>query len=250
MIRIMPILFLIIWLSAAPVLAQEQHMTCGVATGFPPYQFAIDDQPAGFDVDVAKAVCAKLGASPRFEQGAWDDVVSMLLFGRVDMIVGMEVNAFRHEYFEFSAPYTKRYDVVFVPVNSTVTRVEDLFGLVITGDRHSFVELLWKKEGIHHKIRIMQARSKEESMDLLARGETTAAIMPLGVGKYLARQRGLKIRVLLSPDPGSDVAIALRKGQPELLERINAALRDIEAEGELKALTRKWFSDNNPKKQE
>jgi ABC-type amino acid transport substrate-binding protein len=250
MIRTLPLLFLILFLRSGLGLAQEQHLACGVATGFPPYQFAIDGEPAGFDVDVAKAVCARLDASARFEQDDWDNVVSMLLFGRVDMVVGMEVNDFRHEYFEFSAPYAKRHDVVFVSANSTVASVEDLFGLVITGDRHSFVELLWKKEGFHHKIRIMQAKTKEESMDLLARGETAAAIMPLEVGKYLARQRGLKVRVLMNPDPGSEVAIALRKGQPELLKRINEALREMQSEGELSALSRKWFSGTAAQRQE
>jgi len=249
MIRTLHLLLLIFFLSTGLGLAQE-HMTCGVATGFPPYQFAIDGEPAGFDVDVAKAVCARLDASARFEQGEWDNVVSMLLFGRIDMVVGMEVNTFRHEYFEFSTPYAKRHDVVFVSANSTVTSVEDLFGLIITGDRHSFVELLWKKEGIHHKIRIMQAKTKEDSMDLLARGETTAAIMPLEVGKYLAKQRGLKIRVLMSPDPGSEVAIALRKGQPELLKRINEALLEMQTDGELSALSRKRFSNTTTQRQE
>jgi ABC-type amino acid transport substrate-binding protein len=170
----------------------------------------------------------------------------MLLFGRIDMIVGMEVNAFRHDYFDFSTPYAKRHDVVFVCANSTVTSVEDLFGLVITGDRHSFVELHWKERGIFQKIRIMQVGSKEESLDLLARGETAAAIMPREVGKYLAALRGLEIRTLSNPDPGSDIAIALRKGHPELLGRINAALRDLQADGELDALARKWFSGEPP----
>jgi ABC-type amino acid transport substrate-binding protein len=244
MIRVLPTLVLIICLCAVSGQAQELHMTCGVATGFPPYQFVIDDKPAGFDVDVAKAVCGRLGALSRFEQGKWDDVVSMLLFGKIDMVVGMEVNAFRHEYFDFSRPYAKRHDVVFVAADSTVTRVEDLFGLIITGDRHSFVELHWKEQGIHQKIRIMQVGSKEESMDLLARGETAAAIMPLEVGKYLAAMRGLEIRTLGNPDPGSDVAIALRKGNPELLGSINEVLRDLQADGELDALARKWFSEN------
>ncbi|MBE1426176.1 ABC-type amino acid transport substrate-binding protein [Desulfomicrobium macestii] len=245
MIRILSSLVLIICLGSVSGLAQES-LTCGVAIGFPPYQFAIDDEPAGFDVDVAKAVCARLGVAARFKQGKWDDVINMLLFDRIDMVVGMEVNAFRHGYFEFSTPYATRHDVVFVLANSTVSRVEDLFGLVITGDRHSFVELRWKEVGIHQKIRIMQTGSKEESMDLLARGETAAAIMPLEVGKYLAALRGLEIRTLINPDPGSDVAIALRKGHPELLSRINGALRDLQAEGKLDALARKWFSSTAP----
>jgi ABC-type amino acid transport substrate-binding protein len=245
MIRIFSSLVLIICLGSVSGLAQES-LTCGVAIGFPPYQFAIDGEPAGFDVDVAKAVCARLGVSARFNQGKWDDIINMLLFDRIDMVVGMEVNAFRHGYFEFSTPFATRHDVVFVTANSTATSVEDFFGLVISGDRHSFVELRWKEVGIHKKIRIMQTGSKEEAMDLLARGKTAAAIMPLEVGKYLAAKRDLEVRVLINPDPGSDVAIALRKGHPELLRRINEALRNLQAEGELDALARKWFSGPAP----
>ena len=240
MIRIV-LLCLIILLNAGPAMSQAQDMICGIATGFPPYQFSLDGQAAGFDVEVATAVCARLGVRARFEQTSWDDVLNMLRFGKIDMVAGMEVNRFRGEYFEFSSPYATRHDVIFVPANSTVATVEDLFGQVITGDRHSFVELLWKDQGIYRNFRIMQTKTKEESMDLLAMGQTMAAIMPLQVGEYLARERGIDIRVLANPDPGSDVAIALRIGQPELLQKINQALWDMEKDGELAALKAKWF---------
>jgi ABC-type amino acid transport substrate-binding protein len=243
MSRILLPLCLIILVSAGSAMPQEQNMICGVATGFPPYQFTLDGKAAGFDVDVAAAVCARLGVRARFEQGNWDNVLNMLRFGRIDMVAGMEINTFRSAYFEFSNPYATRHDVIFVSANSTATTVEDLFGQVITGDRHSYVELLWKDQGIYRNFRIMQTKTKEESMDLLAMGQTMAAIMPLQVGKYLARERGIKVRVLANPDPGSDVAIALRMGQPELLEKINQALWDMNEEGELTALKAKWFEE-------
>lgn len=225
--------------------AQEQSLSCGVATGFPPYQFTLDDEPAGFDVDVAKAVCARLEHEAVFVQRNWDDIVNMLLFGRIDLVAGMEVNVFRFDYFEFSVPYAKRHDVVFVPANSTVAEVENLFGRIVTGDRHSFVELHWKELGIYKNIRIMQTATKAESMALLVEGKAAAAIMPLEVGWYLATEQGIDVRVLSNPDPGSDVAIALRKGQPWLLQKINDALRDMEADGELIALQRKWFCEQS-----
>ena len=241
MTRVLAAFFWLIFLLPGPAMAQGRSMICGVATGFPPYQFTLDGQPAGFDVDVARAVCDRLGQEALFEQQNWDDIVSMLLFGRIDLVAGMEVNAFRFDYSEFSIPYAKRHDAVFVPANSTVSCVEDLFGRVITGDRHSFVELHWKEQGIYQNIRVMQTRTKQESMDLLAQGKTAAAIMPLEVGWYLAAEQGIEVRVLDDPDPGSDVAIALRKGQPDLLQKINEALRDMELKGEIEALRRKWF---------
>ncbi|MDO9584491.1 MAG: transporter substrate-binding domain-containing protein [Desulfomicrobium sp.] len=245
MTRVLTIFAMFVFLIPGSVPAQEQSLSCGVAAGFPPYQFTLDGEPTGFDVDVARAVCARLGKEAIFEQRNWDDVVNMLLYGRIDLVAGMEVNDFRFDYFEFSTPYAKRHDVVFVPANSTVAGVEDLFGLIITGDRHSFLELHWKEQGIFQNIRIMQTGTKEESMTLLGQGRTAAAIMPLEVGWYLAAQQGIDVRVLVNPDPGSDVAIALRKGQPELLLKINDALRDMEAEGELDALQRKWFCSEN-----
>lgn len=245
MTRVLTVLAVLIFLLPGPAMTQEQSLSCGVATGFPPYQFSKDGKPAGFDVDVARAVCARLGKEALFEQRNWDDVVSMLLFGRIDLVAGMEVNAFRFDYFEFSIPYAKRHDAVFVPANSTVNSVQDLFGRVITGDRHSFVELHWKEMGIYQNIRVMQTGTKQESMALLAQGKTAAAIMPLEVGWYLAAEQGIEVRVLDNPDPGSDVAIALRKGQPHLLQKINDALRDMEIKGELEALQRKWFHANN-----
>ncbi len=238
--RCLKILVLLLALSPGFATAGEE-LRCGVASGFPPYQFSLDGEPAGFDVDVARAVCARLGLTPRFEQGDWDNVINLLRFGSLDIIVGMEVNAFRGELFDFSAPYATRHDVVFVLANSTASREEDLFGGVVTGDRHSFVELHWQERGIHRNIRVTQTGTKAEAMQSLAEGRSLAAIMPLEVGRHLAREQGLAVRVLLEPDPGSDVAIALPKDRPELRQRLNEALEALRAGGELESLARTWF---------
>ena len=238
---------LVLFLALNPgAAAAGGELRCGVASGFPPYQFNQDGEPAGFDVDVARAVCARLGLTPRFEQGDWDNVINLLRFGSLDVIVGMEVNAFRGDLFDFSAPYSTRHDAVFVLSNSTATREEDLFGGVVTGDRHSFVELHWQERGIHRNIRVTQTGTKAEAMQSLAEGRSLAAIMPLEVGRHLAREQGLAVRVLLEPDPGSGVAIALPKGRTELLQRLNGALEALRADGELESLARKWFDPPTP----
>lgn len=228
-------------LNANPASAQEQAVSCGIASGFPPYQFVLAGEPTGFDVDVARAVCARLELNVSFTQAEWENVLNMLRFGKVDFIAGMEVNSFRSDYFDFTAPYSKRHDVVFVPADSTLSTVEDLFGRIITGDRHSFVELQWMEQGIYNKIRIMQTKTKAEAMTLMAQGQSVAAIMPMEVGRYLAKEMGIKVRVLINPDPGSEVAFALRKDQPELKRKMDMALEEIRASGELDALALKWF---------
>ncbi|MBM9532061.1 transporter substrate-binding domain-containing protein, partial [Desulfoprunum benzoelyticum] len=59
MIRIVFLVWLSLLLSAGPALPRDHALICGVAAGFPPYQFTRDGQAAGFDVEVAAAVCAR-----------------------------------------------------------------------------------------------------------------------------------------------------------------------------------------------
>lgn len=226
------------WVS--PVYAQT--LVCGLATGFPPYQFQEQDRPAGFDVEVIRLIAKRTGLDIQLRQDKWDDVINFLRFGKIDCVIGMEINPLRTRYFDFTVDYYKRHDVVFVRAdNPNVNRVEDLFSRVISGDRHSFVETYWRGLGIIQKMRVMQPESKEKAMQLLFDGRTEAAIMPRGVGVYLAKKLNLKVRILDSPDPGSPVAIAVKKGNVALQAMLNHGLQSLIKDGEIDRLYRQWF---------
>lgn len=230
--------FLVI--KAGPVFPDE--LVCGVATGYPPYQFQENGLVTGFDADVARLVFSRLNMEFRFKQEKWDDVFALLRLGEIDLIVGMEINEARKPFFEFSKEYYHRHDVVFIRAdNNDVKSVEDLYEQIITGDRHSSVEILWQKKGIKEKIRIMETESKETSMKLLYEGKTKAAIMPEAVGYYLAKQIGLNVKILDSPDQGSPVAIAVKKKNTGLMKILDKALQELIAEGEIDRLYKKWF---------
>lgn len=227
-----------LWIS--PLYAQP--LVCALANGFPPYQFQEQGRPAGFDVEVIQLIAKRTGLDIQLRQDKWDDVINFLRFGKIDCVIGMEINALRARYFDFTVEYYKRRDVVFVRAdNPNVSRVEDLFGRVISGDRHSFVETYWRELGMIQKIRVMQPESKEKAMQLLLEGRTEAAIMPRGVGVYLAKKMNFKVRVLDSPDPGSPVAIAVKKGNVTLQAMLNHGLKSLVKDGEIDRLYRQWF---------
>lgn len=222
--------------------AFPKDLVCGIATGYPPYQFQENGIVTGFDADVARLVFSRVNLKFTFMQEKWDDVIAMLRLGEIDVIVGMEINELRKPFFEFSKEYYHRNDVVFIRAdNMDIKRVEDLYEQIITGDRHSSVEIIWDKKGIKEKIRIMQTENKEESMKLLYEKKTKAAIMPEAVGYYLAKQIGLRVKILDSPDPGSPVAIAVKKKNKELIKILDKALQELIAEGEIDKLYKKWF---------
>lgn len=232
--------------STARAATRTDKLICGVATGFPPYQFTENGQPVGFDVDVARAVTRQLGVELMIYQDSWDTVLNHLRLHRIDCIAGMEINPFRQVMFNMSTPYTVRHDVLFVREDSRFMRKEELYGHIVSGDRHSFIELLWKEEGTYSRFRIMQTRTKAEAMHLLKENKTQGAIMPFQVGEFLAEKEGMAVRVLYAPDPGSPVGLAVNKNRDDLLRRLEQALQSIRGTGELQQLQRKWLRPETP----
>lgn len=61
----------------------------------------------GFDVDVAKAVAAKLGVKPQFITTEWSGIIAGLQAGKFDVIVNqVTITPQRKEILDFSQPYT------------------------------------------------------------------------------------------------------------------------------------------------
>ncbi|KPD22054.1 transporter substrate-binding domain-containing protein [Idiomarina zobellii] len=213
----------------------------GLATGYPPYQFAENGELTGFDVDVTKAVFNYLNKEYTLHQHDWDNVVSLLRFGELDMAMGMEQTTIRQQYFDFSSPYYNRVTTLFVLDNeSSPESVRGLVGKRISGDRHSVLEAHLQDIGLDNAIRINQASSKAEAMNQLAMGEVEAVIMPEAVGRYLAKQLDINVRVLWQPDINVPVGFAVKAGSDELLNQLNKALEALENNGELDQIRRRW----------
>ncbi|QDF74778.1 MULTISPECIES: transporter substrate-binding domain-containing protein [Shewanella] len=235
---------LLLCLSLTALAQQTPPTRCGVATGFPPYQFSLNGETTGFDADVARLIFKRLSLPFQFRQQAWDLVFNELRFGDIEVIAGMEVNALRAKFFEFTQPYYHRYDVIFIlEDNQQITKLEDLHNEFVSGDRHSYIETHWKELGTLYDFRIIGTQSKEKSMQMLKEGRIQAAIMPKAVGFYLARQMGIKVKILDNPDPGSPVAFAVKRGNQALLTQIDTALGILIAEGEIQRLYEKWFPE-------
>ena len=74
---------------------------------YPPFNFkdAKTGQLAGYDVDVAKAVAAKLGLKPEFVTTEWSAILAGLASGKYDLIVSqVGITPKREQAFDFSQP--------------------------------------------------------------------------------------------------------------------------------------------------
>ncbi|AVJ56705.1 hypothetical protein C5610_10665 [Idiomarina sp. OT37-5b] len=235
--RLLPIALILLGISQ-PAAADTQ---AGMATGYPPYQFFYQGELTGFDVAVINAIYAKLDEPLELNQYDWDNVVSLLRYGELDIAIGMEATAIRQQYFDFSTPYYERRPTLFIlSSNQQIENVRDLIGKRISGDRHSALETHLVELGLRDAIRIEQASSKKEAMAQLAVGEVEAVIMPQRVAHYLAAQYGLELKILWQPKEVTPVAMAVNKGNQELLNKLNQALAALEQDGTLDRLRKQW----------
>lgn len=222
----------------------KKSYDCGLSDGYPPYQFKNKKgEIKGFDAEVIRLIFHKAEKEIVFHQMNWDDVVGMLWFtDKLDCAGGMEINEARKKLFDFTSPFYSRKIAVFIHSDETIIKkLEDLEGKKITGDRHSSIEKLLNETGIKTKIRIKKAKSKEDSMRLLKTREFSAMIAPKEVGLYLAKQLNVSVKILVESEEESPVAIAVKKGDLQLLNLLDNALQELIKEGEIQKLYQDWF---------
>lgn len=221
--------------------AAAEKLRCGMAEGFSPFQSLQRGVPAGFDVAVLQQVAQKAQFDLELVAGRWDDMVARARLGQFDCVVGMEITPARQAWFDFSRPYYQRHGNVFVlQRNERYRDLADLVGQIIAGDRDSVLERELSARGIKKLIRVRETPSKEASMRLLRDGEVAAVVMPDAVAYSLAAGLGIAIRPLQQISlPGAPVSIAVRRGNNELLRRLDTSLAELLAGGQIGASWRK-----------
>ncbi len=224
------------------LLSQEPLVyNCGIATGFPPYQYINKKgQRAGLDVEIAELVFKTAGLKVNFLQDDWEKLLFNLFHKRkgIDMLCGAEVTIERQRHLDFSLPYFNRRTVLFTLKDSPVNKVGDLYGKIVTGDLHSSFE---QKLGDKKKyIRVTKTVSKEESFTKLKEKKVVAVIAPMEVGIYLAKELGVEVKIIDENDVGTPVSIAVKKGDGKLLNTINTTLAKLIKSGQINKILKKY----------
>lgn len=220
-------LFLLLIISRGLLFADTSY-NCGLALGFPPYQYQNSSlKPSGFDFEVSQALFKTAGLKVSYTQEPWDDILFSIMNHekKIDILCGVEINDLRKKALEFTIPYYSRKIAIFVKKYSDINKVDDLLGKTITGDRHSSVDALLEKNS--NKIRIRQTKTKEESFTFLKDSKVDAVIAPLEVGVFLSKEMNIPIKTIYISDSGTPVAFAVKKGDSELLKKLNLAMKDL-----------------------
>jgi cystine transport system substrate-binding protein len=210
---------------------------------YPPFNFkdGKTGQLAGYDVDVAKLVCARLGVKPEFVTTEWAAILAGLGAGKYDVIVSqVGITPRRLQAFDFSQPYTYSAPQLIVRRNEAATykSLADLKGRTVgVGQGSVFEQQVRAVPGIEVK----SYPAAPENLQDLAFGRIDAALNDSLMVAYLLKNSQLPIRAGARVGAVERMGIAFRKGNPKFHAAVDQALDAARADGSLRQVSLKWF---------
>ena len=220
-------------------------LTMATNAEFPPYEFYDGDTVVGIDAEIAAVIAEKLGMELEIVDTAFDSIITAIVAGKYDIgMAGMTVTDERLEEVNFSDSYATGVQVVIVKDGSEITTVDDLTGdknytigvqTGTTGDLYSTWDI--EDEGLGTVSRFNKGADAVEALKI---GKVDCVIIDNEPAKaFVAESSDLKI--LDTAYAEEQYAIAVSKENPELLENINKALKELTEDGTLQKIVDKYI---------
>ncbi len=218
----------------------------GTEPTFPPFEMVDENNEIiGFDIELIKAIAEDQGFEVEIQSLGFDGLIAAVQSGNIDIIAsGLSIDEERKKSIDFSEPYIEAGLALAVQDNNdTINGVDDLEGKVVavqigTTGAGKADELL--KEGIIKDIK--HFNTVDVVMMELINGGVDAVINDLPVTEaYMAQQPG-KIKVVGDVLESDAYGFGVRKNNEELLNKINAGLKNVIESGKYDELLEKYFN--------
>jgi len=222
-------------------------LVIGIDAAFPPHQY-LDERgdPAGFDVELARAVAAVEGLEVSFLAGPWDEVRSALERGEIDAIPGVVRTEELEQTLDFTVPTVLAEHVLFVRRDATIRDLRDLAGQRVAVERSHFWHVRLRER--YPEVTPVVTSAPDVALQMLEAGEVEAAILLQYQGLYFVREHDLaNVRSAGPPLDLSRYRFAVSEGHDTLLAKLNDGLARVWVEGTYDRLWDAWFGVLHPK---
>lgn len=216
---------------------------------YPPYELVDKNgQPAGFTVDLLRAIAEVMGMKVDIRLGDWAQRHDDLANGKIDMTLGMNNSERRDRIFDFTSPHTIVQQAIFARKGSpVVSSLEGLRGKKVILHRNGIMHERLKYLGFEKDL--IFADTPAGTLRLLASGEGDYALVALLPGMYIIRENKLTNLVPVARNVASyKFSFAVREGNTELLSRLNEGLAILKKTGQYQAIYDKWLGVLEPQR--
>ena len=214
----------------------------GTNAEFPPFEYMNDKkQPEGFDIAMIKEIGKRMGKKVEIKNMEFKSLIGAMESDSINAIIaGMTKTEKREKAVDFSDSYYTTNQAIILKKDSKITKLAQLDGKKIgvqqgtTGDIYSTDDF-----GDDNVERFNKGM---EAVQALQQGKIDAVIIDNQPAKtFVEENEGLKI--LETSYVEEDYALAIKKGNDDLVKKVNDAIKELKEDGTFDKIVAKYITD-------
>lgn len=226
-----------------PLTLKAGVLLAGSDVAFPPMEFSDGkDGYLGFDVDLCTALAKKLGLELEVVPTPWDKLISALQADRFDMIMSaMKITEDAQAQITFTDPYLPGILAISAPISAPIVDAAGLAGKIVGVQVDTTAQS--EVEKIQGVKEIRKYGTILEAFQDLAAGHIDCVVNDEPVNAYIIENNPEYKEKLSNTGKivtAHDYAYGVKKENTALLQALNAALRELRAEGVYNKICEKW----------
>lgn len=235
-------------LLASQANAAEDVLVVATNPTWPPLQMVdINKEIVGYEIDLMRAIIEDAGLKVEFMNTAWDGIFATLESKNSDIIAScVTITEARQKRYLFSEPTYSFVQALVVPESSAIAKHEDIKDLRIGIQIGTTATVALDKisEELGKKLNVATYDDVGLALEDLANGRVDAVMCDEPVARYYSsRKEGYsdKMKVGFEMEEIEEIGFVTLKTNQELVDKLNASLKNIRENGTEKALKEKWF---------
>lgn len=220
----------------------NKDLYIGLDPDYPPFTQWTPEQIDGLEADLAREIGHRLGVNPQLLIMGSDSLYDSLYTGYVDMLIsGLHVDQTQEYWVHYTQPYYDAGQILVSRADAPINDIHDMDGKIIAVELASAGDLAARRwERRLHSLTIQHYLLPSDAMQAVQNGQVDAALVDtISARLYLKENTDLVMAPKTTVSDG--YVIALRKDNFRLVEAVEQALDDIDADGTLEAIIARWL---------
>lgn len=215
---------------------ESKTIIVGTEAGFAPYEYMVGNDVVGIDMDISRAIADALGKELIIKNMDFDGALLQVQQGTIDFVAaGVSVSEDRKEVMDFSIDYVDSTEVVLVNKESpAVASIDDLAGKVI-GVQQGNIADFYVEANVEAKEIKRYTQFAQAAQDLI-NNKIDCIVMDLYPAQDLVAANE-ELTILDGVLFEDKYAIAVQKGNQELLDQINVVIQELKDTGKIDEFT-------------
>lgn len=243
------LILLLVMVSSSLAVAGSDTITVGGNRDYPPYEFIDKNgQPAGFTVDLIRAIAEIMGMNVEIRLDEWSKIRKELADGSIDMTLGMSHTPEREEIYDYPSPHAIVQHAIFARKESPPVRsLEELRGKQVVVFRDGVMNEQLKALGYGKNL--VLTKTAADALRLLSSGQNDYAVIALLPGMYIIRENRLSNLEPVARNIATfKFSFAVKQGNHELQSRLNEGLAILKKTGQYQPIYDKWLGVLEPQR--